>query len=75
MKTENINKLKEMKTKVKKYQIILTESDKGYSIDRINDGFNVFELMGLLEHTQIEIMQQMAGKIKPTRVKRTVITE
>lgn len=64
-----------MEPKVKKYQIVVTKTDDGYSINRTCDGFSAIELLGVLEHAQLEIMEQMAGRIKPNKVKRTIIIE
>ena len=44
-------------------------------LERTCDGFNPLELMGILELTQLDILQQMSGKIKPDIVKRTVIED
>lgn len=44
-------------------------------INRINRGFNAYELIGLLEDTQLDILKQMAGGIRPDTIQRTVIEE
>lgn len=63
-----------MKPKIKKYLIEIIESDKGYSMDRTMEGFTALELLGVLEFIQLEIIEQMKGQIKPTEIKRTIIT-
>lgn len=68
-----MRKTKTMKTKIKKYTIEMTETDKGYSMNRTCEGFTSMELMGVLEFVQFEIIEQMRGLIKPTIVKRKVI--
>ena len=42
---------------------------------RINDGFNINELMGIISFTQQEICKTLAGEIKPDIIKRTVIVD
>jgi hypothetical protein len=64
-----------MKPKIKKYSIEIIESDKGYSMNRIGEGFTALELMGVLAFIQAEIMEQMKGNIKPDVIKRTIITD
>ena len=46
-----------------------------YNIHRINDGFDIFELMGHVGFLQQEIIKQMAGEIKPDVITRTVIVD
>lgn len=62
-----------MKTNVKKYTIEEYEEDGQSILSRCNDGFDAIELLGLCEMTQIEILRQMQGEIKPDIIKRTVI--
>ena len=45
----------------------------GKKLSRKNDGFHLLELLGLLEKIQLEILQQMAGSIKPEVIKRQVV--
>ena len=42
-------------------------------VKRTNDGFNTLELLGVLNHAQLEIQKQMAGEIKPTITERNVV--
>ena len=43
-------------------------SDGSSTLTRTNDGFNLFELAGLAEIAQQELLQQFKGKLKPTRI-------
>lgn len=42
-------------------------------IDRTNKGFNVFELLGLLEKVQLDLIEQVRGTKKPATVTKTII--
>lgn len=44
-------------------------------LHRKTDGFNSFELLGLLDLMRGEIIDQMKGKIKPDIIKREVVGE
>lgn len=44
-------------------------------LKRVCDGFNAFELLGVLEFIQMEILDQISGKIKPDIIERVAITE
>lgn len=57
----------------KAYFIKVSDVDDKLRERRLNIGFNPYELMGILEHIQLEILEQMAGKIKPDEIKRTLI--
>ena len=49
--------------------------DDSYTMTRVNDGFNPIELIGLSQMTSVDVMEQIEGKVKPTRIKRKVITD
>ena len=68
-------KKKEQKiVKEKTYSIKhITYEDGSSHLIRENNGFNPFELLGYLEHAQLEIMQELAGKMKPDIVERRVV--
>lgn len=52
-------------TITKKYTIEFTQDDKGkFYSTRINDGFNAFEILGMLETTKIQINEILNGKIE-----------
>jgi|688.fasta_scaffold661508_2 hypothetical protein len=50
-----------MRTK-KTYTIILETTESGNQMTRTNDGFNAFELLGILEMVQDDILKQMKSK-------------
>lgn len=61
---------------MKKFSITLIEDNDKVSLFRENDGFNsAFELLGILEHAQLEILQQLSGEIKPDVIKRNFIED
>ena len=43
------------------YTIIVDTTEDGNQMTRTNDGFNAFELLGLLELAQQDILNQMKG--------------
>jgi len=45
------------------------------NMKRINDGFNIHELMGVISFTQQEICKQLTEEIKPDVIKREVIID
>ena len=60
----------------KKTYIITFEKINGKSVmNRTNDGFTAVELLGVIELTRVEIIDQMRGMIKPDVIKRTVIKD
>ena len=60
----------------KKTYIITFEKINGKSVmNRTNDGFTAVELLGVIELTRVEIIDQMRGMIKPDIIKRTVIED
>jgi len=62
--------------KTKKYTIELIENNDGTSIlNRRNDGFNGYELLGIMEKIQLDILQQLAGNVKVDVVKREVVLD
>jgi hypothetical protein len=51
--------------KIKKYTVIFTcDENGGLHCKRQNEGFNAFEILGMLENVQIQIVQIMHGKIE-----------
>lgn len=58
---------------MKKYEITFEIKDGNFTINRTNDGFTPIELIGLLEFCQMEIQEQIMGKIKPDVITRNVI--
>ncbi len=61
-----------MKTEIKTYTIQLENSDK-VKLIRKNNGFSPYELLGLLEQIQLDILQQLSGDIKPDIIQRNII--
>jgi hypothetical protein len=63
----------------KKYTIsmVYDEEKKGYKMERKCEGFNPFELLGILDMARSEIIQQIKGIIVPDiiKTKRTVVKE
>lgn len=63
-------KKKKVVVEEKIYTIKYTKYDDGSSeVERKNDGFNPFELIGYMEQVQIEILQQLKGVITPNITK------
>ena len=61
-----------------KVYIIRVSHDKNFSlvdgyIQRINCGFNAFELLGLCEHIRDEVLKQMGGSLSADLIKREVL--
>lgn len=61
--------------KTKKWTITVVADMDGTHIDRINDGFNVIELLGLLSIMHEDILAQLRGEISPVITKRTNIED
>lgn len=58
------------------YTITRTKTRGGkITLHRINDGFNVIELLGLCALTSFELTEQMKNNIKADKVKRTVMVD
>ena len=62
----------ETKIQTKSYTIQLETTDK-VKLIRINDGFNPYELLGLLEQIQLDIIEQLSGDVKPDIIERNII--
>jgi len=63
-------------TNKKTYTLELIEhEDGGTQLIRTNDGFDAFELLGLLELAQLEIIEQIKGNIKPDIIKRNIVKD
>ena len=61
---------------IKKYSIEMGVNDEGkFFLNRVNDGFNSIELLGILTYIINEIYSQMAGNFKPDMIKREVVDE
>ena len=51
----------------------ITYHDGTTSLSRTNDGFNAFELMGLLELSKDDIIDHIKGNVKPEIITRKAI--
>ena len=51
------------------------ETEHGYSqhMIRRNDGFSGYEIIGILEEAKQDVLNQLAGKMKPDIIKREVV--
>lgn len=61
-----------MKTE-KTYNIEFVEKNGRLDITRKNHGFEPFELLGILEFIQMEVIKQMEGSIKPGNIRKQTI--
>jgi ribosome modulation factor len=62
------------KEKIYNMKVTATEDGK-LNITRNNDGFTAFEILGVLRHSENDVLDQIAGKIKPDLVQRTVVVD
>ena len=62
-----------MKDVIKTYTIEHEYKEGMFYVRRKNDGFDPFELLGILEELQLDILKQIKGEIKPTVIKREVV--
>ena len=61
---------------VKTYTITVTHFEDGtQSMERVNDGFNPLELLGISDFIGQEIKEQIQGKIKPDTITRQVVVD
>lgn len=56
----------------KTYTIKVTKTENGFTISRHNNGFNFHELLGILEHTKMDIVNRIANDIKPDKIETKV---
>lgn len=49
--------------------------DGSTSLDRTNDGFTFLELLGVLNISNDDVIQQIKGNVKPDIITRQVITD
>lgn len=73
-KAKKVEEPKEAKIiATKKWTIEINFYDDGSQrLKRTNEGFNPYELLGLSFKSQIEILDQISGKITPTITERIV---
>ena len=60
---------------MKKYTIEIIDEDGSLIMNRLNDGFNAHELLGLVTHVQQDLIKQIEGTIEPDVIKRSVIED
>lgn len=60
---------------VKRYTLKVEEVGGVMSMNSRSDGFNAFELLGILYHKAHDIEKQLADEVKPDIIKREVIEE
>ena len=53
------------------------ETEHGYRqhMKRSNDGFSGYEVIGILEEAKQDVLNQLAGQIKPDIIKREAVEE
>ena len=62
--------------KTQTYSVTVTTNEEGkMHMTRINDGFDVLQLMGLCSMLQYELGEQFKGFLKPDHVTRQVIVD
>jgi hypothetical protein len=60
---------------MKKYILEIKLDNEGLSCSTENDGFNVIELIGILEWKKNDIFKQIIDEIKPDMVSRKCIKD
>ena len=50
---------------MKKYELLITEEGNRINVSSTNEGFNPYELVGLLETKKYDILKQIWGGVKP----------
>ncbi len=71
------------KTKIKKKVVqkkfwtfeLIEYNDGTTTMTRTNKGFNIFEMLGLAELAQIELIAQLKGELPPAKIIRKVIED
>lgn len=53
----------------------VTEEDGKIKVERTNDGFTAFELLGIIESFRHDILMQIHGEIKPEIVRKHIDRE
>ena len=57
-----------------KYTLEVEQNEEGkLSMKSTNDGFNAFEVMGILAFKVEDVRRQINGEVEPDIIKRTVI--
>lgn len=67
--------MKNKKPVTKKWAVELTDNGDFVTLNRTNEGFTAYELLGILTQAKEDILKQMAGEIKPDIINRKVIED
>lgn len=58
----------------KEYIVKLTQDENGkVTLSRYNDGFNILEMIGMLQMSILELQQTWQGNLKPDVIERKVV--
>ena len=57
----------------KKYTIIFTENDNRMNIKRENNGFNIFEMIGLVESIRADLITQSKSMVTKNAVVERIV--
>lgn len=57
----------------KKYTIIFTENDNRLNIKRENNGFNIFEMIGLVESIRADLITQSKSMVTKNAVVERIV--
>lgn len=60
---------------MKTYHVEVIQKDGKTNISRRSYGFNALELIGILEQSKQDILNKIAGLVKPNVVERTVVVD
>jgi len=76
MKSKTPKKPRKKSVRKQTWTIEIEHYDDGSTtMRRTNDGFTAIELVGLSHIVSSDIIDQIAGKVKPTRVERKVLVD
>ena len=67
--------MKNKKPVTKKWVVELADNGDFVTLNRTNEGFTAYELLGILTQAKENILKQMAGEIKPDIINRKVIED
>jgi hypothetical protein len=62
-------------SKKRVYTMSVEDGEGAMSIKRRNDGFTPYEILGIMEHSKQDILNQIAGSIQPDVVERQVVLD
>ena len=67
--------MKNKKPITKKWVIELISNGDFVTLNRTNEGFTAYELLGILTQAKEDILKQIAGEIKPNIINRKIIED